>query len=137
MRVPEQEARSGEPAEQGAALARFRTRLALDRTMLAWVRTALSMVGFGFGMVAFFRTLQQVNPREATQRLHELAIAFGLALLVLGVVTLALAGASHWRSLRALQRGASPGVGKWPLSLALGLLVAILGVVGLALLFSY
>jgi uncharacterized membrane protein YidH (DUF202 family) len=77
------------------------------------------------------------DPREATQRLHELAIAFGLALLVLGVVTLALAGASHWQSVRALQRGASPGVGKWPLSLALGLLVAILGVVGLALLFSY
>ncbi len=104
--------------------------------MLAWVRTALSMVGFGFGTVAFFRSLRQAHPGEATRRLHDTAITFGLILLVLGVVALALAGASHWRSFRALQRGAPPGAGQWPLSLTLALLVAVLGVVSLALLLS-
>jgi putative membrane protein len=104
--------------------------------MLSWVRTALSMVGFGFGTVAFFRSLREHHPEEATRRLHETAIAFGLALLVLGLVALALAGVFHWRSLRALRRGTLLDAGQWPLSLTLALVLAVLGVVGLGLLLS-
>jgi uncharacterized membrane protein YidH (DUF202 family) len=102
--------------------------------MLAWVRTTLSMIGFGFGTVAFFRSLRQAHPDEETRRLHDAAIAFGLVLLVVGVVALAVAGVSHWRSLRALRRGATPDLGPWPLSLVLTLLLVILGVVALGLL---
>jgi len=137
MGEPAEQTREREPSGQGAALAKFRTQLALDRTTLAWIRTALSMVGFGFGTVAFFRSLREHHPEESTRRLHQMAIAFGLALLVLGLVALALAGASHWRSLQSLQRGTPLDAGRWPLSLALALLLAVLGLVGLTLLLSF
>jgi uncharacterized membrane protein YidH (DUF202 family) len=122
--------RANDP-DNRVGLARFRTQLALDRTTLAWVRTTLTMASFGFGMVAFFRSLRQESPDAQTIRLHEGAIRFGTALVVLAIIATVLAGVSHWLSLRRLRRGESPVLRQWPLSITVAMLFAVLGLVGL------
>ena len=117
--------------ENGLAMARFQTGMALERTMLAWVRTALSMVSLGFGIVAFFRSLRLAHPGEETRRLHLSAIGFGLSLIVLGLIAMAAAGTAHRRDLGRLGRGELPRLPRWPLSLTLTLLLGLLGLVGL------
>jgi putative membrane protein len=112
-------------------MAGFRTQLALDRTMLAWIRTTLALGGFGFGMVGFFRTLQEKSPSAESIRLHNGAIAMGLALIILGIVATVLAGGSHWFTLRRIRRGETPVVNQWPLSITVAMMLAIIGLAGL------
>jgi putative membrane protein len=117
-------------------MAEFNTKLALDRTMLAWIRTALTFASFGFGMVAFFRSRVIESPNSESRRLHEGAILVGGALLVLAIVAMVLAGLSHWRSLRRLQRGETLTFTQWPLSMLSALLFAVIGLAGLWALFA-
>ena len=42
-----------------------------------------------------------------------------------------LAGMSHWFTLRRLQRGESPVLNQWPLSITLAMLSACIGLAGL------
>jgi putative membrane protein len=116
-------------------LATFRTQLALDRTTLAWIRTTLTMASFGIGLVAFFRSLREESPTEETRRLHEGAVNFGVALIVLGLVATVLAGLSHWFTLRRLRHGDRPILRQWPLSITVAMLLAVLCLAGLWLLF--
>jgi putative membrane protein len=120
-----------EKVDERPGLARLRTEMALDRTMLAWVRTTLSLVGFGFGMVAFFRSLRVAHPGEYTVRLHVAAIVFGITLLVLGVISMLFAGLFHRADRASLQRGETPALRQWSLSLALMVSLMILSIVGL------
>jgi putative membrane protein len=124
-------------ARDRTTMASFRTQLALDRTTLAWVRTALAMTSFGFGMVAFFRAMRQQNPDAETFRLHHNAIWIGTASVVIGIVSLLVAGGSHWLNLRRLKRGELPAFSRWPLSVALAMLLAVLGLIGLWSLFGH
>jgi putative membrane protein len=123
-------------ARERTSMASFRTKLALDRTTLAWVRTALGMASFGLGMAAFFRALQQHSPTPENMRLHQEAVRFGAVLILLGIVSTVLAGASHWFTLRRLRRGEPLTLSHWPLSIAVAFLTAILGLVGLWALFA-
>ena len=106
---------------------KFRTALALDRRMLAWIRTALAMATFGFGTVSFFRSLMAASPTPETARLHQSAINFGEALIVMGVAATVLSGISCWFALGRLRHDQAPVLSRWPLSLSLALLLAILG----------
>ena len=112
-------------------LAKFRTSLALDRTTLAWIRTTLTMATFGFGMIGFFRTLDEKAQNEKSQALHQAAIHFGMALVVLGLLATILSGVSHWVNLKKVRQDESIAISKWPLSITIALLLAILGFVGL------
>jgi inner membrane protein YidH len=123
-------------AHNRTGLATYRTQLALDRTTLAWIRTTLTMASFGFGMVAFFRSLREQSPGEETTRLHEGAVRFGVALIVLGVVSRVLAGLSHWLTLRRLRRDECPVLRQGPLSVTVAMLVAVLFLAGLWALFA-
>ncbi len=125
-----------ELARQRTGLASYRTQLALDRTTLAWVRTTLAMASFGFGMVAFFRTIQEKSPSVESVRLHQGAIRMGTTLILLGIGGAALAGLSHWLTLRRLSRGESLSLSRWPLSVTLAMLTAVIGLVGLWELFA-
>jgi putative membrane protein len=118
-------------AARRTGMASFRTQLSLDRTTLAWIRTTLSISGFGFGMVGFFRTMQQVYPGPESERLHAGAIRFGVALIVLGIAATMLTGLSHWFILRRLERGETPNLPRWPLSITVAFLLCILGLAGL------
>ncbi len=121
---------SGPPLDR-TTLASLRTGLALDRTALAWVRTTLTMGSFGFGMVGFFRSLRQANPNPDTIRLHEGAIYFGTALIVLAAVSTVLAAISQWFTLRQLRRGQTPNMSQWPLTITISFLTALLFFAGL------
>jgi putative membrane protein len=123
-------------ADKQTGMATFRTHLALDRTTLAWIRTTLTMATFGFGMVGFFRSLREQSANAENIRLHEGAIRFGIALVILGIIATVLAGISHWRALARLRRGELPVLTQWPLSIAVAALVSILGLVGLWSLFE-
>lgn len=118
-------------AADRTTMATFRTHLALERTTLAWIRTTLAMASFGFGMVAFFRALRQANQSAETVRLHETAVRFGVALIVLGIVAMVLAGLSNFFTLRRMRRGELPLVSKWPPSITVGMLLAVAGLWGL------
>ena len=113
------------------ALAKFRTELALDRTTLAWIRTTLTMATFGFGTVGFFRSLRAASPTPEAARLHQGAIAFGVSLIVLGIVATVLSGVVHWRALRRIRRNQAPVSAGWPLSITVALLLAIVGAASL------
>jgi uncharacterized membrane protein YidH (DUF202 family) len=119
------------PAPPRTGLSEVRTQLALDRTTLAWIRTSLTMGTFGFGMVGFFRSLRAQNPSAEAVRLHQGAIQFGTVLVLLGIGVMALAGLSHWLTLRKLRAGVPLELSKWPLAVALTLLLAILFLAGL------
>ena len=118
-------------ADDRTKMATFRTHLALERTTLAWIRTTLTMASFGFGIVAFFRSLREANQSAETIRLHEAAVHFGVALIIVAIAATVLAGLSHWFSLRRLGRNEAPVMSKWPLSITVGMLLAVTGLWGL------
>ena len=84
----------------GNRLALERTRIAYERTLMAWVRTAASMITFGFSVYKFFGfELEKsdigapaIGPRE-----------FGLALILIGLITLVMGRLEHRRDLRQLR----------------------------------
>jgi len=118
-------------AQKRTTMAGFRTAQALDRTTLAWVRTTLTMGSFGFGMIGFFRALREKNPTPEAEQLHHMAIRFGEVLVLLGVVATVLAAASHWSTLRRMERGEMPRMARWPVSIVVALFLALLGMAGL------
>lgn len=118
-------------AEERTEMATYRTSLALDRTTLAWVRTTLSLSSFGLGMIGFFRTLREKSDTPEHVRLHESAIHFGVALVVIGVVASVLVSISHFSMVRKLRAGKMPEPTIWPLSISLALLLALLALWGL------
>ena len=120
-----------ELAQDRTDMAKFRTQIALDRTTLAWIRTTLSMVTFGFGTIGFFRSLRQANPTPEAIHMHEGAIRFGEALVVLGLIATVLAGISAWFTVRRLRRDEAPVLTQWPLSITVAMLLTVLGLVSL------
>jgi len=131
----QQAASSADPrvglARDRTGMAKFRTQLALDRTTLAWIRTTITMATFGFGMVGFFRTLEEKSPTAKSTQLHQGAIHFGVALVVLGIIATAASGIVHWFALRRMRRGEEAVLTQWPLSITLAVLLTILGLWGL------
>jgi putative membrane protein len=89
-----------ELAARRTGMAFQRTRLAEDRTLMAVIRTALSLIGFGFTIFQFFQRLreQELISRAAAPR------RFGLALVALGIVMLALGIAYHVQFMLGLRR---------------------------------
>jgi putative membrane protein len=118
-------------AERRTKLAAFRTSLALDRTTLAWIRTTLGMTSFGMGMIGFFRTLRQRSETFETIRMHQAAIHFGVALVVIGVVSTVFVCISHLSNLQKLRRGETPIPAFWSLSVTIAVLLALLALAGL------
>ena len=97
-------------------LARERSRQAADRTLMAWIRTTLSLIGFGFGIANFRAILVNTgivnNPREHAN----LALAFGLSFIGLGVLGLMAATLQHWNILQHLKKNDFEYTGFRPLT---------------------
>ena len=112
-----------------AQLAAERTFLAHERTLMAWIRTSASLITFGFTLYKLFFYLHEQNPIRPPEHLLG-ARNFGLLLIVMGVLTLALATWQHQRHmkrLRAYYEGAP-----FSLSLVVAGLIAGVGFVALA-----
>jgi putative membrane protein len=118
-------------AQQRTKLAAFRTSIALDRTTLAWIRTTLTMASFGLGMIGFFRTLRQQAQTPENIHMHQAAIHFGVALVLISVIATVFVAISHLRNLRKLRRGETPTPALWPLSITIAVLLALLTLAGL------
>ncbi len=59
--------------------------------------------------------------------MHEGAIRFGEALVLLGLATTVLAAISAWFTLRALRRNEGPVLTQWPLSITIALFLTLIG----------
>jgi putative membrane protein len=67
---------------------------------MAIVRTSLALIGFGFTIFTFFHTLSEkyLNLPDGAPR------RFGGALIILGVILLALGILNHWQEARQRRR---------------------------------
>jgi putative membrane protein len=111
-------------AEERTSMALRRTLIAADRTLMAWIRTALSMIGFGFSIYKFF----QYMPEEIASgkiRRPDAPRNFGLSLIALGTVALAIAAWQHLRLVNEI--GGDQRRNPWSLSLVVAVLVILIG----------
>ncbi|MEJ5329329.1 MAG: DUF202 domain-containing protein [Desulfobaccales bacterium] len=108
-------------------LAKERSRQASDRTLMAWVRTSLSLIGFGFAIANFRAILMNAglvsNPREYAN----VALAFGLSFIGLGVLGLMAATIQHWKILQHLKRDDFTYTGFRPLAFIMAILLMLIG----------
>jgi inner membrane protein YidH len=106
-------------------LAVERTRLAHERTLMAWVRTSTSMISFGFTIYKFFEYLKEANQASPVANALN-PRRFGLAMIMVGLLSLVIAAFQHRRDLKVLEAR----YGKAPASLAdvLAFMVGALGI---------
>jgi putative membrane protein len=96
-----------------------------ERTYLAWIRTGLALMGFGFVLARFAliaHELQSMGRAPLPAEASDLSRYFGIALVMVGVLTTLAATVSHVRTVHRLNSG-QPFVGRptW-----VGILVAVL-----------
>ena len=112
--------------------------MSLERTLMSWVRTAISLIGFGFTIVQFFERVQGMEGVAPGLR-PQAPRLFGLALILCGVVALAISAWQYRSTLRYISSqpfaplaGVGGEVHKTP-ALAISMLLLL---VGLATFFS-
>ncbi len=83
-----------------------RVFFASERTLLAWVRTGIAIVGLGFVVSRFGLFLRvlavQLNPNHTIAGGHGYSNALGIALVVLGSLSMAGASIQHGRFIATL-----------------------------------
>jgi putative membrane protein len=104
-------------------LAFERTRIAYERTMMAWIRTATSLITFGFSVYKFFEF--EMKSATAGQMLVG-PRAFGLGLIVIGLLSMLVGTVEHARDLKCLRRQYAG----MPKSMS-GLVAVVVGALGL------
>lgn len=100
-------------AEEGGS--RFRDHAANERTLLAWIRTGIALMAFGFAIARFGLFLREVG--QAGQIRVNVrgpgSAWFGVALVVLGLVTNASALGRYLTVRKALEREQSIAPSPW------------------------
>src|SRR5262245_17598048 len=84
-------------------LALVRTLLAYDRTLMAWIRTSVSLISFGFTVYKFFQYLIETEKIQAPYSVYG-PRRFGLTLIAIGVLTLAVSAIDYRHAMRVLAR---------------------------------
>ena len=93
-----------------------RVRMAAERTLLAWIRTALAVMGLGF-----------VVARHGIPGLESRLI--GLAMTLIGTVSITLAAREYARQFRVLADAAQAEFKSTTISVWFALALAVVGVV--------
>jgi putative membrane protein len=88
---------------------RQREHQANERTFLAWLRTSIALISFGFAIARFGLFLQQLDLALTQQESKAHSIfnsqSLGIALVIFGIVTIALAGWRYNRVFWQIERG--------------------------------
>ncbi len=109
-----------------------RVFFAAERTLLAWIRTGLTIMGFGFVVARFGLFLSLL----AAQRLPSTAVAaspsplssgIGIALVLLGAVSMIFAAIQHRRFVSTLPPADIPLVHNRAFPVVLALILGSLG----------
>ena len=110
---------------------RYSDHAANERTFLAWVRTAIAVMAFGFLIERFDLFLKFAAPQLAERQLVPHGEGFanwaGLAFIVIGVATIAIAGLRFAKTAKDIETEgevASPGD---RFDLALAVIIGLLG----------
>jgi len=110
---------------------RYSDHAANERTFLAWVRTAIAVMAFGFLIERFDLFVRVAAPQLAERQLGTPGEGFanwaGLAFIIIGIVTIAIAWLRFSRTAKDIDSQdevASPGE---RFDLALALLIGLLG----------
>jgi putative membrane protein len=110
---------------------RYSDHAANERTFLAWVRTAIAVMAFGFLIERFDLFVRVAAPQLAQRELGTHGEGFanwaGLAFIIIGIVTVAIAGERFWltgKDIDAEAEVASPGE---RFDLALAFMIGLLG----------
>ncbi len=81
------------------------TMLSLQRTLMAATRTAVSLIGFGFTVAQFFQGMREGAPEGLRVMRPEGPRDFGLALIGVGVLSLAVFTWQYNVAVRHLRTG--------------------------------
>lgn len=89
-----------------------RVFFASERTLLAWIRTGIAIVGLGFVVSRFglfLRVLRvQLAPDHSVTSGHAYSNLFGIALVILGAISMASAAIQHGRFVSTLPASDRP-----------------------------
>jgi len=110
---------------------RYSDHAANERTFLAWVRTAIAVMAFGFIIERFDLFLKVAAPQLTERQLAAHGERFanwaGLAFIVIGVITIAIAGLRFTKTAKDIdteEEVARPGE---RFDLALAVMIGLLG----------
>jgi putative membrane protein len=110
---------------------RYSDHAANERTFLAWVRTAIAVMAFGFLIERFDLFLRYVAPQLAQRQLapHNEVFAnwAGLVFIVIGVVSIVIAGWRFWKTAKDIETDAEVASPGERFDLALAILIGLLG----------
>jgi len=118
------------PRDLRIPAALVRTALSSEQTLMSWVRTSLSLFTFGFSIAQFFQYLarQSEGISENPRRL-------GIALIVVGVLTLIVAIIEHVQRIRRLEEEGLPADSKSFLPLGSAAALLVMGLTALVTVF--
>jgi len=109
-----------------------RVFFAAERTLLAWIRTGLTIMGFGFVVARFglFLTLlseQRALPTAPPASPSQFSSGIGIALVLLGAVSMILAAIQHRGFVATLPADDIPRIRQRSFPVILALLLGSLG----------
>jgi putative membrane protein len=95
--------------EEQNKIDRQREHQANERTFLAWLRTSIALIGFGFAIARFGIFLRQIymsmtQQENASDRFFS-SETLGICLVIVGILTIALAAWRYDRVFWQIERG--------------------------------
>jgi putative membrane protein len=120
-----------EPDDRSTRLAVRRTDLALERnvmaaerTLMAWIRTSLAMISFGFTFGKLGDALDSAKVDLIFGRTTDI-LGVAYYLVIIGTLSLTIAGAQYKRETAALVRQGVPG--RFSLAFFIAVLLSLFG----------